>query len=143
MSLLLLLIPLIEIGFVTIEENYGDLDDLAFSPLVQMVSYDNAKDNKKKAISENESKSGVYRWTHLDSNNLYVGSSVNLGIRFRNYFNISFILHLTRNSMIINRALLKHGYGKFKLEILEYCDPKEVAKREQYTWIFYLQFIIH
>ena len=143
MSLLLLLIPLIEIWFVTIEENYGDLDDLAFSPLVQMVSYDNAKDNKKKAISENESKSGVYRWTHLDSNNLYVGSSVNLGIRFINYFNISFILHLTRNSMIINRALLKHGYGKFKLEILEYCDPKEVAKREQYTWIFYLQFIIH
>ena len=34
--------------------------------------------------------------------------------------------------MIINRALLKHGYSKFKLEILEYCNPKELAKREQY-----------
>lgn len=34
--------------------------------------------------------------------------------------------------MIINKALLKHGYSKFKLEILEYCNPKEVAKREQY-----------
>ena len=105
MSLLLLLIPLIEIGFVTIEENYGDLDDLAFSPLVQMVSYDNAKDNKKKAISENESKSGVYRWTHLDSNNLYVGSSVNLGIRFINYFNI-----IDSN---IAKQINDNGYMKF------------------------------
>ena len=34
--------------------------------------------------------------------------------------------------MIINRALLKHGYSKFKLEILEYCNPKELSKREQY-----------
>ena len=34
--------------------------------------------------------------------------------------------------MIINRALLKHGYSKFKLEILEYCNPKELAKREKY-----------
>jgi group I intron endonuclease len=34
--------------------------------------------------------------------------------------------------MIINKALLKHGYSKFKLEILEYCNPKEVVKREQY-----------
>lgn len=34
--------------------------------------------------------------------------------------------------MIINKALLKYGYSEFKLEILEYCDPKELAKREQY-----------
>nr|YP_009262078.1 GIY-YIG endonuclease [Chrysoporthe deuterocubensis]AMX22153.1 GIY-YIG endonuclease [Chrysoporthe deuterocubensis] len=34
--------------------------------------------------------------------------------------------------MVINKALLKYGYSKFKLDILEYCDPKEVAKREQY-----------
>ena len=34
--------------------------------------------------------------------------------------------------MVINKALLKYGYSKFYLEILEYCDPKELAKREQY-----------
>lgn len=34
--------------------------------------------------------------------------------------------------MVINRALLKYGYSEFKLEILEYCDPKELAIREQY-----------
>jgi hypothetical protein len=34
--------------------------------------------------------------------------------------------------MVINKALLKYGYSKFKLEILEYCAPKDLAKREQY-----------
>lgn len=34
--------------------------------------------------------------------------------------------------MIINKALLKYGYSEFKLEILEYCTPKDLAKREQY-----------
>jgi group I intron endonuclease len=28
--------------------------------------------------------------------------------------------------------LLKHGYSKFSLEILEYCDPLSVIKREQH-----------
>jgi group I intron endonuclease len=28
--------------------------------------------------------------------------------------------------------LIKYGYSVFKLEILEYCEPKNVIKREQY-----------
>jgi len=34
--------------------------------------------------------------------------------------------------MVINKALLKYGYSKFKLDILEFCDPKDLRKREQY-----------
>jgi group I intron endonuclease len=34
--------------------------------------------------------------------------------------------------MLINRALFKYGYSTFSLEILEYCDPKDCIKREQY-----------
>jgi hypothetical protein len=30
------------------------------------------------------------------------------------------------------KALLKYGYSRFKLEILEYCDPSNVIEREQY-----------
>ena len=97
-----------------------------------IVSYNNALSNKNKIISENEGKSGIYRWTHLDSDKSYIGSSVNLGRRLRNYFNIKFISHITRKTMIINQALLKYGYSKFKLEILEYCTPKDLVKREQY-----------
>ena len=33
---------------------------------------------------------------------------------------------------LIARALLKYGYSNFKLEILEYCLPEDVIKREQY-----------
>jgi len=32
--------------------------------------------------------------------------------------------------MYINRSLLKHGYSKFSLEILEYCLPEEVLRKE-------------
>lgn len=78
----------------------------------------------KKALGYNEGKSEIYCWTHLDSNKSYIGSSKNLGIRLINYFNIYFITHITRRTMVINKALLKYGYSKFKLEILEYCSYK-------------------
>jgi hypothetical protein len=34
--------------------------------------------------------------------------------------------------MVIYKALLKHGYSQFKLEILEYCDIEVIRAREQY-----------
>lgn len=34
--------------------------------------------------------------------------------------------------MIIYKAIIKYGYSGFKLEILEYCDPKDLIKREQH-----------
>jgi len=45
------------------------------------------------------------------------------------YFNFSF---LEKINMVIHKAILKHGYANFKLEILEYCAPEECIKREQY-----------
>ena len=34
--------------------------------------------------------------------------------------------------MLISKALIKYGYSNFTLEILEYCDRKDVLVREQY-----------
>jgi hypothetical protein len=34
--------------------------------------------------------------------------------------------------MVIHKALNKYGHSNFSLEILEYCDPTEAIKREQY-----------
>ena len=34
--------------------------------------------------------------------------------------------------MAINCALLKHGYSKFSLTILEYCSPSKCLEREGY-----------
>jgi hypothetical protein len=39
---------------------------------------------------------------------------------------------ILKNQSLIYRALLKNGYSNFRLEILEYCDPKLVLEREQY-----------
>jgi len=36
------------------------------------------------------------------------------------------------NYIIIYRALLKYGYKNFSLDILEYCEPDVLIKREQY-----------
>jgi len=47
------------------------------------------------------------------------------------YYNIKYITRTAKSSLIC-KALLKHGYSKFKLEILEYCEPSIVIEREQY-----------
>jgi len=58
---------------------------------------------------------------------------VDLGRRLKGYFGISFLKkELTKGNSIISSSLLKYGYANFSLEILEYCDPTDAVKREQY-----------
>lgn len=42
------------------------------------------------------------------------------------------LLSLAKSNRPIDRALLKHGFSNFTLEILEYCDKNNVLEREQY-----------
>jgi len=60
----------------------------------------------------------------------YIGSSDNLKRRFREYFNINYLLK--DNCMQICRALLKYGYDNFSLTIIEYCEPEKCIEREKY-----------
>jgi hypothetical protein len=46
-----------------------------------------------------------------------------------NYFSLRSLINSNRP---IERALLKHGYSNFRLEILEYCGIEELLEREQY-----------
>ena len=39
---------------------------------------------------------------------------------------------LAKSNRPLDRALLKYGFSKFRLEILEYSDKDNVIKREQY-----------
>jgi group I intron endonuclease len=39
---------------------------------------------------------------------------------------------LRKNKMLISLAILKHNIENFFLDIIEYCSPKDVIKREQY-----------
>ncbi len=99
--------------------------------VVPVLVYPNADTFKQLIIKENRGRSGVYIWVNKITGKSYVGSSVNLGKRFINYYNYN---HLSdpKCNMLIYKALLKYGYSNFKLEILEYCDRANVLDREDY-----------
>lgn len=68
--------------------------------------------------------------TNKLTNHIYIGQSVNISKRFRNYFNLSYIK--SKSSFIISIALIKYGYSNFSVTILEYCDKSDLIIREQY-----------
>src|ERR1700733_9532476 len=76
------------------------------------------------------SKSGIYMWTNKLTNDLYIGQSKDISKRFKNYFNLSYLV--SRNNYIISRAFIKYGYSNLSLTILEYCDKSDLLLREQY-----------
>jgi hypothetical protein len=100
------------------------------SNITPMVTYINADTDKFNILTDNKGKSGVYRFTNTKTGFSYIGSTRDLSIRLRNYFNVNYLLRY--KSMVICRALLKHGYSHFTLEILEYCEPSCLIEREQY-----------
>jgi group I intron endonuclease len=100
-------------------------------PVVPVVVYSNADVDKERVIKENKGRCGVYRWINLSNGKSYVGSSVNLKTRLLNYYNLAYLTKYAPKSNIC-KALLKHGYSNFSLEILEYCEPDDVVAREQY-----------
>jgi len=90
--------------------------------------YNNTDKDKELIINENKGQSGIYRWVHKESGKSYVGSAKNLSIRFKQYFNYNHLTDPKRN-MAIYKALLKFGYGEFRLEILEYCNLKVLLQK--------------
>lgn len=101
--------------------------------IIPARSYNNTDIQKQQICTDNYNKTGIYRWTNVISGKSYVGSSLDLSIRFKNYFNISYLeRELKTNNSLIYKALLKYGYSNFRLEILEYCDASIVVQREQY-----------
>jgi group I intron endonuclease len=74
----------------------------------------------------------------LISGKTYIGSSSNLAKRFSGYFSTNFLTRVSLNSKsLIYFALLKYGSSNFKLDILEYCEPKELLVREQHYLTLY------
>ena len=95
------------------------------------IVYFNPEEKKDYILKENKEKAGIYRWVHLESGKSYIGSSIRLDNRFKQYFRYSHLTSIYRN-MRINKALLKYGYSGFRFEILEYCSVKELLTREQF-----------
>jgi len=97
--------------------------------LKALVVYNNAEICKESILQENSGKCGIYRWVNTVNQKTYIGSAIDLRVRFYVYYSTS---RLVSSNMAIYKAILKYGYFAFNLEILEYCDPDKVVAREQY-----------
>src|SRR5258708_28808594 len=79
--------------------------------------------NKSNVLKDNLYKSGIYRWINRINNKCYIGSSINLYSRLKNYYSKNYLNNrLLIGNSYIYKALLLYGYKAFNLEILEYCD---------------------
>lgn len=96
----------------------------------------NVKDSKKDIYQKLRKKAGVYVFINNKTNQLYVGSSINLTKRMVSYY---YYYNSDKSSkLVIIRAMKKYGLDNFSLGIKEFCDndPKLCLDLEQ-KWIDY------
>ena len=60
----------------------------------------------------------------------YIGSAVDLGNRFNDYFQDSY--YKSRSNTLIVRSILKYGIGNFALVILDFVDKDDLLSREDH-----------
>ena len=94
--------------------------------------YDNFKEERGKILKEQKDKSGVYCLINKINGHSYIGSSINLASRMRNYLNNTFLKSRQNVNMPIVKALLKYDQSNFTLLILEEVNPESLTIRETY-----------
>ena len=100
--------------------------------------YDSLKEDRVNILKQERDKSGVYCLINKVNGHTYVGSSINLVSRMRNYLNKTFLKSKQNATMPIVKALLKYDYFNFSLLILQYVEPEFLIVRET----FYITHII-
>jgi group I intron endonuclease len=73
--------------------------------------------------------SGVYALVNKVNGKVYIGSSVNLYLRLRDYFSPWY--GTTFPNLLINKAVVKYGLVNFAVLILEITDMNDTLKAEQ------------
>lgn len=113
--------------------NNKQADNLCNIPYLNAVKfYDSFKEDRVNILKEQRDKSGVYCLINKVNGHSYVGSSINLASRMRNYLNKAFLKSKQNANMPITRSLLKYDYSNFSLLILEYVEPEFLTSRETY-----------
>ena len=80
-----------------------------------VIIYDNAYRDKLKILAHNCNKISIYRLINKINGNTYIDSPVNINVRLYTYYSLRY---LAISNTLIDRALLKHGFFNFALEIL-------------------------
>lgn len=98
-----------------------------------VIKTNNILKDKDIILNALKNKSGIYMFINKINGKKYIGSSIDLRRRLLSYLNVKYLKK--EDSMIINKALLKHEYNNFEFIILEFCNKSQVLKRE----LFYFQ----
>jgi len=117
--------------------NYPDLDD-KIKNLKPAKVYNSLKNDKVQILKDEKDKSAVYSLINKINRHVYVGSSIHLASRMRNYLNNTFLKSKQNNNMPIVTALLKYDQSNFTLLIFEYVEPESLTIRET----FYITFLM-
>jgi group I intron endonuclease len=104
----------------------------SITSLKPLTRYDNFKDSKSKIIKEQNQKTGIYCIINKINDHFYIGSSINLASRMKNYLSTSFLQNKSNANMPIIKALLKYDQSNFILLILEHVEAKDLLIRETY-----------
>ena len=89
--------------------------------------YDNFKEDRANLLADTYGNSGVYYFINNVNGHSYVGSSINLASRMRNYLNVSFLKSKQNINMPIVHALLKYNHSNFSVWILEYVEADQLT----------------
>ena len=99
--------------------------------------YNSLKNDRVLILKDEKYKSAVYCLINKINGHAYVGSSIHLSSRMRNYLNNTFLKSKQNNNMPIVSALLKYDQSNFTLLILEYVKSESLTIRETF-YITYL-----
>ena len=124
-------------GFYSNLTNHSYLDD-KIKNLDPVKVYNSLKDDRLQILINEKEKSGVYCLINHINGHAYVGSSINLSSRMKNYLNNTFLNSKQNINMPIVSALLKYNQSNFTLLIMEYVEPESLAIRET----FYITLLI-
>lgn len=94
--------------------------------------YNNLKEDSSVILKEEKDKSGIYCLVNKTNNHIYIGSSINLANRMKNYINNSFLKSKENSNMPIVKALLKYNQSNFSLLIIEYVNIQNLAVKETF-----------
>jgi len=76
-------------------------------------------------------KSGIYKIINIINNKIYIGSAVNIYIRWKSH--IQLLQNNKHHSIYLQNSWNKYGGGNFKFEIIEYIEDKnKLIEREQF-----------
>ena len=94
--------------------------------------YNSLKQCRVQILKDQKDKGGVYCLINNINGHNYVGSSIHLASRMRNYLNNTFLKSKQNINMPIVKALLKYDQLNFTLLILEYVEPESLVLRETF-----------